>query len=149
MSFWLETLLFVAVVPLMCLGVSAGLALMGGWHRLASHYAVADRGGGLVASVASVSLYTGLLPMRYRGCITVQSWADGFGLSVLLPLRFMHPPLLIPWSAIRDCRQGGLIWKTVDVILAHPDVRIRLYGRAGAAIHNEWMRVHAAESHAA
>jgi hypothetical protein len=149
MSFWSQTLLFVAIVPLMCLGVSAGLALTGGWHQLASHYAVADRGGGLVASVASVSLYRGLLPMRYRGCITVQLWADGFGLSVLLPFRFMHPPLLIPWPAIGDCRQGGLIWKTVDVVLDQPNVRIRLYGRVGAAIHDEWVRVNAAASQAA
>jgi hypothetical protein len=93
--------------------------------------------------LSSMSLHAGMVPTRYWNCITVQLWAEGFGLSVLLPFRFMHPPLLIPWSAIRDCRNAGLVWGGVEVVLDQPDVRIRLYGRVGAAIHDEWVHLRA------
>lgn len=36
----------------------------------------------------------------------------GLDISILLPFRFLHPPLLIPWAAIESCREKKLWMST-------------------------------------
>jgi hypothetical protein len=121
----------------MWLAVSALSSLLGGWRELASRYAAVPDAGGARFLFSTVSLHAWLLPTRYANCVTVRLSAEGFGLAV--PFLFMHPPVLIPWAAIRTCRKGGLLWRYVEVALNRPDTRIRLYGRAGAAVHQQWL----------
>jgi hypothetical protein len=142
MPLWGELFLFVLVVPPMWFIVSGLTALLGGWRELASNYAVPWGAGGMRLPFSSISLHTGLLPATYRRCVTVQLRADGFGLSA--PFLAVHPPLHIPWSAVRECREGGIIWRYVEVALKRPDTRIRLYGRARSAVHQQWLSVRTA-----
>lgn len=125
----------------MWFAVSALSSLLGGWRELASRYAAPDVGGARFL-FSSISLHTGLLPTRYASSVTVRLSAEGFGLAV--PILFMHPPVLIPWWAIRECREGGIVRRYVEVALNHPDTRIRLYGRAGSAVHEQWLSARSA-----
>lgn len=133
---WQDILLFIVVVPAIWLSASVLSSMLGGWRELASRYA-APKAGEATFVFASISLHAWLLPTRYANCVTVRLSAEGLGLAV--PVLFMHPPVLIPWAAIPTCRKGGLLWRYAEVALNRPDTRIRLYGRAGAAVHQQWL----------
>jgi hypothetical protein len=138
---WQDILLFIVVVPAIWLSASVLSSMLGGWRELASRYA-APKAGEATFVFASISLHAGLLPTRYANCVTVRLSAEGFGLAI--PFLFMHPPVLIPWSAVRECREGGFVWRYVEVALSRPDTRIRMYGRAGAAVHQQWLSARSA-----
>jgi hypothetical protein len=135
-------LFFIFVVPPLWFAIGGLIARIGGWRELASYYRVNPGAGGVRFPLSSISLRTGLLPAKYRHTVTVALWADGFGLSA--PFSAMHPPLLIPWSAIRECREGGFLRRYVEVALQRPDTRIRVYGRARGAVHQKWLSARSA-----
>lgn len=57
-------------------------------------------------------------PVSYRGVLTIHATPIGLFLSVMVLFRLGHPPLLIPWSAVRDegPPQGFLTqWLTLDL----------------------------------
>ena len=51
-----------------------------------------------------MSLGSGLFPVNYGNCLFVTVGHLGLALSVLFMFRILHPPLLIPWSAIEAVR---------------------------------------------
>ena len=48
--------------------------------------------------------------VTYSGCLTIYSSPEGLYLKVLLPVRPGHPPLFIPWDAIRNPVARRFLW---------------------------------------
>lgn len=95
----------VAFVALWC-GVSVLIAFVGGWSRLAREFRATDKPAG-----NAFYLQGGSVGMtQYKGCLVIYTSAAGLYLSVLLPFRLGHPPLLIPWGAIRDPEVRKVWW---------------------------------------
>ena len=87
--------------------VIALVSLIGGWHSLAKLYrreettfTIGDGGPVEKYRWASLKLGPKFFPTNYGNCTTVSLSDRGIGLSVMPLFRSLHPPLLIPWSAI-------------------------------------------------
>ena len=128
------------VFPLMWLGITGLLSVLGGWRELASSYDAgpALRDGRPIGRWVTGGMQRALFPVSYRNCLNVSLYADGFGLSVPRVFRFMHPPLFIPWTAVRDCEEGGMIWRHARISLHTSGVRILVGGRAGPELLEQW-----------
>jgi hypothetical protein len=81
-----------------------------------------------------------VFPVNYGNCLFATVGRRGLALSILLPFRFMHPPLVIPWSAVERCEQVRF-WLLRHVAVYVTDFRPRrlLFGGAlGRAILAQW-----------
>lgn len=98
-------------------GVVYLLAWLSGWRRLAHRYRTDRKPSG-----QPMSPWVAMLgPVSYRGALTIQTASEGLYLSMIVFFRIGHPPLLIPWSAIK--RQGidqGLLIKWLALELGEP-----------------------------
>lgn len=137
---WL-VVLFPIFFLLLWFGVVGLLSAVGGWRALARRYAAVPAAReGEVHYLCTASLGPRLLPVNYRSCLTIEVQDQGLRLSVLAPFRFMHPPLFIPWTAVRDCREAGTVFRHTAVTLDDPEARIRIWGRTGRAVREQWTR---------
>lgn len=135
----LPPLLFVAGFAAIWIAVSAVVSLAGGWHALARRYAARDLPAGTGESFrfASMSIGRGKLPTNYGGVIFAHLGPRGLRLSVLFVFRPMHPPLLIPWSAVAEATREKFLWQPLVALhLREPKVRLLFHGRLGEAIHD-------------
>lgn len=100
-------------------GVVYLLAWVSGWRRLARHYRCAKAPTGSVFG----ALWAMLGPVSYRGTLQIQPAPEGLYLSTMVFFRLGHPPLLIPWHAIKrqDGAQISLI-KMVALDLGDPQI---------------------------
>jgi hypothetical protein len=100
-------------------GVVWLLAWLSGWQRLARHYRCADAPQG-----QPMRPFLAMLgPVSYRGVLTIQTAPEGLYLSIIVLFRMGHPPLLIPWQAIK--RQGidrGLLIQWLALDLGDPKI---------------------------
>ena len=85
-------------IPVLWLLVGWGLSKASGWNRLAKMYRAKTRCEGEVYHFQSCRMG----PVSYSGCWSIFLTSDGFFISMLLPFRFGHPPLFIPWKDIHD-----------------------------------------------
>jgi hypothetical protein len=90
----------------MWIGVMALLAYMSGWWKLAAVYRAQRPPSGRCFLLAGGKVGD----VWYRGCLTVYASAEGLYLSVWPIFRFREPPLLIPWSDIRNRREKRWLW---------------------------------------
>ena len=109
------------------------LSLNSGWLALARNY---RRRQPLRESrlfiFQSVGLGSGWFPVSYGGCVFVRVAPAGLGLAVFPLFRFFHPPLTIPWHAIRECRRRRFWFFTwVVAYLAESSTRLLFNGRLG------------------
>jgi hypothetical protein len=93
---------FVAIWSLVCWLI----AWMGGWRRLVSVYPargtpVGKRYGGVYGMMGISS---------YKGVLTVVVAPEGLHLSTMSIFRPGHPPLLIPWAALRNGEAWPFLW---------------------------------------
>jgi hypothetical protein len=105
------------------LGVSAILSFVAGWATLAKRFrCVKSFTGGYL------TLQSGRMGMtNYGMCLTLGASAEGLYLAVMLPFRFCHPPLLIPWNEVSIGPPRGLLFKFVRLGLGRDlDVPLRL-----------------------
>lgn len=93
---------FVGVWSTVCLMLSR----MGGWRRLAESFPVRNEPLGRCFFMQSGKVG----PVSYGGCLTIHSSPKGLRLSVWLPFRLGHPPLFIPWDAIRNPKIRRFLW---------------------------------------
>jgi hypothetical protein len=134
---------------LFCLG-SAMASFIGGWHTLAGAYRdeettfrVVDAGKRF--RWASLTLGPTFFPTNYGNCLTIAVDDEGIAVAVMsYLLRFMHPPLLLPWSSVESCDldQPFRIFRRATVrvpILRYP---LRFYGRAAPEIYRKWCEIH-------
>lgn len=147
---WLVALIvgvWLIVFPLFWLGITGLLSIVGGWRELAGSYATGPATfSGSRAINAAGAMRRFLLPVNYSNILRVHVRDDGFGLAVWGVFRFMHPPLFIPWAAVRDCRAGSIFfWHYAEVRLHGSSIAIMVGGRAGRAILERWTSVRVAD----
>jgi len=127
---WFTFLFFVAWP-----GTCALISILGGWHRLASHYSTTQSASGEEFKFASLSIGTGLFPIRYRNTLWITVGPNGIGLSVIFFFRVLHPPLFIPWSAVEAVRpESGWLTMQTAVYVQNFEKRLLIRGRAGKKI---------------
>lgn len=56
----------------------------------------------------------------FRSCLTVGADRGGLYLAMMLPFRFRHPPLYIPWSHIQVTPKRGLFISGMQFLLGPP-----------------------------
>jgi hypothetical protein len=85
----------------------------------------------LPRSLGAWSMASGWVGMVvYVGCLVVGVDKTGIRISVLFPLRVCHPPLLLPWRALRIEPPSTTFLSTKLVLTAAGvDAEIKLYGR--------------------
>lgn len=117
------------------LGVSL-LAAAGGWYKLSRMYK--GRSQKTMSYRRWCSAYLNwLVPMPYRQCLTIELCVDGLGLSVFWPYRLFHPPIFIPWRALRSDYSNSESRKHVHIDVAGSPVTISFYGRAATFLRKE------------
>lgn len=133
--------------PVMWLGITGLLSVLGGWRELAASFDAGPlpREGRPIGRWATGGVKRVLFPVSYSNCLNVTLFQDGFGVAVARPFRFMHPPLFIPWTAVRDCEEGGAFWRYARITLHTSGVRILIGGRAGRELLEQWRTVRAAD----
>lgn len=129
------------VFPLFWVGITGLLSIVGGWRELSASYAVDPATwNGTPAQNATGALQRWFLPVNYSSTLRVHVWDDGFFLGVWRIFRFMHPPLFIPWTAVRDCEERSLLfWRYARITLHASSVSVFIGGRAGQAVLERWM----------
>lgn len=116
-------------------GVAAILSVVGGWGKLAERYPAPPKQEGKTYPSTSGFLQHWFLPVNYNFILTVRVGDAGVGLETQSFFRYGHPPLLIPWEALADCRRFSFVVFSGALLRLHdPSVRIAIGGRAGAAI---------------
>jgi hypothetical protein len=124
--------------------LATGLAsLLSGWHGLAEQYPAPD---GFEAPTERSYRFRTVqfvrvagLPARYGSCVTVSLAPGGLHLAVLGIFRFRHPPMLIPWTAIRRCEDGSFFgFRYIAVEVRDADPVIRIFGDVGEAAAEAW-----------
>src|ERR1700731_4775744 len=78
--------------------VSTIISVLGGWHLLSKRFRLHEPFNGFVRSEQSA--YERWFA-NYGRCLKLGVGPDGLYLATLVLFRFMHPPLLIPWSEVR------------------------------------------------
>ena len=126
---------FVPVFACGWLGICCLLSVIGGWHALATRYRSTLSSSGKLFPFASMGLGRGFSPVSYGSCLFVRLDSTGIELSVLPMFRFFHPKLLIPWSAVSDCRRERYWFVDCTALyIAEPQVRMLFRGRLGREI---------------
>jgi hypothetical protein len=143
----LQTVFFLLLLAAGWFGVVWWMAAIGGWLDLAGKYAAPE---GFEVKPAerfrfrSLQLRTrALFRANYIAMMKIGLTSDGLYLIPSVLFRFRHPPLLIPWAEITECRPGSFLWvQWIDITL-RPGPVIRLYGRVGNAAWSDWrLRMH-------
>jgi hypothetical protein len=137
--------LFPAFFIGMWLGVASLLSVLGGWRGLSEMYGAPDQFRLQPADrfrARSLQMRGfGIFPVNYSNCITVGVTDQGLYLVPLFLFRFLHPPLLIPWAAITDRKEGSSLWlHWSELELRGTGTRIRVYGSLGELVESEWRR---------
>ncbi|QSQ16348.1 hypothetical protein [Myxococcus landrumensis] len=78
-------------------GMTGLSSLIGGWRKLGRRYATKQAMPD--QNIRGTTVRVGL--SHYRSSVTVGADEDGLYLSPTFLLRPFHPPLLIPWAALR------------------------------------------------
>ena len=136
---------FAVVFPvylfLLWLAVSATVSYLGGWRALSKAFRVRSPFAGPKWRLQSGRM-RGL--GGYNNCLTVGANSDGLYLGMIFFLRFMHPPLFIPWSEVSVRRKriwilGERVTLTLGREIAIPfTIGGRLAGKLKAAAGNAW-----------
>jgi hypothetical protein len=129
-------LFFPGFVVWWCL-ICLAIAHVGGWRKLAKKYRTDRLVDGQL--LRFVSMQIGYFPTMgsYRQVIFVSLSPEGLGLSLFLPFRCGHPPLLIPWSAITECkREKQFFWDVTALYLQDPATRLFFYRKKSEDIYS-------------
>lgn len=128
-------------LPLLAILVPLGIVLtpwllgrLGGWDRLARRYrAPAGRRPreGQFEFIGSGAFGLG----QYNGCLMAGATPVGLYLAMWFPFRVGHPPLLIPWEAIRNAETRRVFWSQrlilrISVGEGKTDAELTLYHRS-------------------
>ena len=125
---------FVLIFPIYFLTlwflVGAIISFVGGWFSLAKVYRTEAPFHG-----AKWSMQSGQMRWlaNYNNVLTMGASPQGLYLASTLFIRFMHPPLLIPWSEIKLQRRKGWIFEYVIFTLGHESpIPLRIRGKLAA-----------------
>lgn len=118
------------------LGMSALIARMAGWARLAQKFRTQDDQEGQRFSFTSGSMGIRIWPVNYGNCMFVTVNSRGIRLALLFPFRFQHPPLFLPWSAVESVteRHYFKIFRRAEIVMKDQWPQIRLRGGTAEAV---------------
>lgn len=137
-SAW-ETQWVIVAIVLAWFAFCAVLSMVGGWRELGERFASDAPIEGERFWFQSGSLGWPRLPLNYGGSLFATVGPRAFSLSMVFPLRFMHPRLVIPWSAVERCEPTRIMF--MDYVVVHiPGFsrRLRLTGRLGRKVLETW-----------
>jgi hypothetical protein len=100
------------------------LARVGGWEKLARVYRYDGKFSGERWRFRSCKMngYT-----NYNNCLTFGVNPEGLYMKILPLFRFHHPPLLIPWSDIKEEKVKGIIFSYRELTFTVvPNIRVRI-----------------------
>jgi hypothetical protein len=103
---------------LLCLWmlVAIAVSLLGGWHSLANLYRTHAHFTGPTWRMQSAQMR---FLTNYNNVLTIGASPQGLYLASMFLFRFMHPPLLVPWSEIKVRRKQGWMFEYVIFTLGH------------------------------
>jgi hypothetical protein len=111
---------FVAIftIYLLCLSclVGANISFVGGWCSLAKVHRIRVPFHG-----AKWGIQSGRMRWlaNYKNVLTLGASQQGLYLASMFIFRFMHPPLLVPWSNIKLRRSKGWFFEYVILTMGH------------------------------
>lgn len=111
-------------------GILFILSKIGGWSLLAEKY---RDDGSKVHRWRRFTRGIFRYSVAYKGCLWVSPEADGLYLKTgpLFFFRMFHPPLRIPWSAIKSASERKYWWmKLIDLEFTDPPMKISLDAEA-------------------
>ena len=127
---------FVAIFPIyfLCLWflVAATISFVGGWFSLAKLYRTRVPFNG-----AKWRMQSGQMRWlaNYNNVLTLGASPEGLYLASMFLFRFMHPPLLVPWSAIKVRRKKGWVFEYVIFTMGHElAISLRIREKLGAKL---------------
>ncbi|MCY0996170.1 hypothetical protein OWM54_03375 [Myxococcus sp. MISCRS1] len=110
---WLFPPLFV----LGLVGISFFASVKGGWSGLAKRYRTSAPRPDLFMKMS-----TGRMGWtHYNRCLTVGASEAGLYLAMMPSFTPFHPPLLIPWSEIKERRRETSQFQRVETLVIGPD----------------------------
>lgn len=120
--------------------LGAVLSLIGGWFSLAQIYRTRVAFNG-----AKWRMQSGQMRwlVNYNNVLTIGANQQGLYLASMFLFRFMHPPLLVPWSEIKLRRNKGWVFEyvilTIGRELAIPlRIREKLAAKLRESAGNWW-----------
>jgi hypothetical protein len=111
---------FAAIFPIyflvLWLLVGAIISFVGGWFSLAKVHRTrvpfnGPKWGGQSGRMRWLT--------NYNNVLTLGASQQGFYLASMFLFRFMHPPLLIPWSEVKVRRNKGWVFEYVTFTMGH------------------------------
>jgi hypothetical protein len=111
---------FAAIFPIYFLSlwflVSAIISFIGGWFLLAKVYRTR-----VPFSGAKWGRQSGQMRWlaNYNNVLTIGVSPQGLYLASMFLFRFMHPPILVPWSEIKVRRSNGWVFEYVTFTMGH------------------------------
>jgi hypothetical protein len=135
---------FAAIFPVyfvtLWLLIGAIISYTGGWHSLSKIYRtqVPFSGAKWRGQSGQMRRLT-----NYNRVLTLGASQEGLYLACMFLFRFMHPPLLIPWSEIKVRRTKGWVFEYVIFTLGHElaiplQIRLKLAERLRNEAGNSW-----------
>jgi len=109
--------------------VGATISVIGGWFSLAKVYRTRVAFDGTKWRMQSGQMRW---LANYNKVLTIGVSQQGLYLASMFLFRFMHPPLLVPWSEIKVRRKTGWVFEYVILTMGH-DLAIPLRIRAKLA----------------
>jgi len=128
-----------AVVAFMVVSAIAGSAMAGagGWRALAARYPYpavppADEEHFRFSSVRTAGGVVGTA--SYGSIVTVGLSSSGVSLALSAPFRLFHPAILVPWSAVAECRDDDFIGRRFAMVTVAESGSFTVYGRAATVV---------------
>jgi hypothetical protein len=112
--------------------VGAVISLVGGWFSLAKVYRTRVAFDG-----AKWKMRRGRMRWlaNYNNVLTIGASQQGLYLASMFLFRFMHPPLLVPWSEIKVRRSKGWVFEYVILTMGHDlAIPLRIHGTLAAKL---------------
>ena len=134
-----DSVWFLPAFVVFWLAICGVLSLLSGWYHLAERFKSDELIDGERFRFRSGSIGWGTFPVNYGGCLFATVGPKGFALSVLFPFRFLHPRLVIPWSAVERCEHvRSWFVKRVAVHITGFNRRLLFGGGFGSRILQAW-----------
>jgi hypothetical protein len=130
---------FFPVSVVFWLAICGALSLVSGWYHLAERFKSDESIDGERFRFRSGAIGWGAFPVSYGSCLFATVGSKGFTLSILFPFRFLHPRLVVPWSAVERCEHVKFCFmKQVAVHVAGFNRRLLFGGPLGRKIFEAW-----------
>lgn len=127
------------------LAISGFLSLSGGWYELSKRFKSDEAIDGRRFRLCSAAVGSRVFPVGYGSCLFAIVGRRGLALSVLFPFRFLHPRLVIPWSAVERCEEVRGWWFIRHIavyVRGFHGKRLLFRGTLGREILGAWTQAH-------